>query len=71
MRHNRREAYQGGTATALYVVKDGGKKRCVYYFEEHAAENCEKVKRNEERKCILRKYAKCLICLNSSHRSFE
>ena len=70
-RHSRREEYQGGTATALYVVKDGAKKRCVHCFEEHAAENCEKVKGSEERKCILRKYAKCFIWLNSGHRSFD
>ena len=70
-RHRRREEYQGRTATALYVVKDGGKKMCVYCFEEHAADNCEKVKGSEERKCILSKYAKCFICLNLGHRSFE
>ena len=70
-RYIRREKYQGGRATALYVVKDGSKKRYVYCFEEHAAENCEKVKGSEERKCILRKNVKCFICLTSGHRSFE
>ena len=65
------EEYQGGTATALYVGKEGGKRRCVYCLQEHAAENCEKVQDTEERKSILRKYAKCFICLNSGHRTFE
>ena len=70
-RHSRREEYHGGTATALYVVKDGSKGNCVYCLEDHAAESCEKVQGIEERKCILRKYAKCFICLNSGHRLFE
>ena len=70
-RHSRREEYHGGTDIALYFVKDGGKGKCVYCLEDHAAESCEKVQGIEERKCILRKYAKCFICLNSGHRSFE
>ena len=37
-----REEYQGGGATALYVGRDGCKRKCVYCLQEHSGEDCEK-----------------------------
>ena len=59
---------QGETANALLVDT---KKRCVFYWREHLPEQCEHVTDIEERKGILRKYARIFACLNSNHRVFE
>ena len=59
---------QGGTANALLIDT---KKRCVFCWREHLPEQCEQVTDIEERKGILRKYARCFACLNSNHRAFE
>ena len=66
----KREYFQGGTATSLFVGKDG-KRKCVFCTEDHPPETCENVKDVDQRKCILRKFARCFACLNSGHRAFE
>ena len=58
-----------GTANALLTMN--GKKKCVYCLEEHLSEHCQKVKSVDERKSILRKYAKCFTCLTTGHRSYN
>eukprot|EP00112_Aurelia_sp_Birch-Aquarium-sp1_P015552 Seg3459.2 transcript_id=Seg3459.2/GoldUCD/mRNA.D3Y31 product="hypothetical protein" protein_id=Seg3459.2/GoldUCD/D3Y31 len=70
-RPRQREECQGGTATTLHIGIDGGKQKCVYCLQEHEAEMCDKVKETGERTSILRKYAKCFICLNSGHISWN
>ena len=70
-RPKREEHHHGGTATALYVGRNGSTGKCFYCLQEHAAENCEQVKDSEERKSILRRYAKYFVCLNSGHKSFS
>ena len=62
--------FQGETATSLFVGKDRQRK-CVFCTEDHPPEACENVKDTDQRKCILRKFAKCFACLNSGHRAFE
>ena len=60
--------YQGGTATALFV---DAKKKCVFCLKDHLPELCDQVTEIDERKGILKKYARCFACLNSNHRAFE
>jgi len=58
-----------GTANTLLT---NGKKRCVFCLdEEHLAENCSKIMDAGKRKAILRKFAKCFVCLNSGHRAID
>ena len=66
----KREYFQGGTATSLFLGKDG-KRKCVFCTEDHPPETCENVKDVDQRKCILRKFARCFAFLNSGHRAFE
>ena len=66
----KKDYFQGGTATSLFVGKDG-RRKCVFCTEDHLPETCENVKDIDQRKCILRKFAKCFACLNSGHRAFE
>ena len=63
-----REAF--GTADALLTEK-ANDKTCVYCLHKHEPADCKKVKSSHERKSILRKYAKCFICLMSGHRAYE
>ena len=54
-----------GTANALMSTNKRINK-CVYCLnEQHSAEDFSKVTSIEERRGILRKYAKCFICLNA------
>ena len=66
----REETFRGGTATSLYVGRDD-KKKCVFCLNEHFPEDCAKITDPHERKSILRKYARCFVCLKSGHRSFD
>ena len=66
----KKEYFQGGTATSLFVGKDG-RRKCVFCTEDHPPEICENVKDTDQRKCILRKFDKCFACLNSGHRAFN
>ena len=59
------------TGTANMLFAGNGKRKCVFCLEEHSPETCITVKDPEERKKILRKYAKCYVCLNSAHRAFD
>ena len=63
-----REAF--GTANALLTEK-ANDKTCVYFLHKHEPADCKKVKSSHERKSVLRKYAKCFICLMSGHRAYE
>ena len=60
--------YQGGTATALFI---DAKKKCVFCLKDHLPELCDQITDIDERKGILKKYARCFACLNSNHRAFE
>ena len=58
-----------GTASTLLV---GGKVHtCVFCMKDHTSETCTNVTGTENRKNILRKYAKCFVCLKSGHRAFS
>ena len=58
------------TASALFV-KDGTE-RCVFCSSgEHKTDQCSYVVRPEERKKVLMKFARCFICLNKGHKSFN
>ena len=68
----RREDTDTTTASSLFV--SGGKVfrgKCVYCLKEHAPEDCSEVKDVSERKGILIRQARCLVCLNAKHRAFE
>eukprot|EP00794_Sanderia_malayensis_P019568 gene19567-biopygen14529 len=70
LRPKREQGFEG-TANALLGTKNF-KKECVFCLEEdHAPEDCQKVKDISERKGILIKFARCFKCLNSGHRSFQ
>eukprot|EP00794_Sanderia_malayensis_P001256 gene1256-biopygen483 len=70
LRPKREQGFEG-TANALLATKNF-KKKCVFCLEEdHASEDCQKVKDISERKSILKKFARCFNCLNSGHRSFQ
>ena len=58
-----------GNANTLFA--GNGKGKCVFCLEEHSPETCTTMKDPEERKKVLRKYAKCYVCLNSAHRAFD
>ena len=62
---HKKEYFQGGTATSLFVGKDG-RRKCVFCTEDHPPETCKNVKDINQRKCILRKFAKCFACLSRS-----
>ena len=59
-----------GTANALLTEKTN-EKTCVYCLHRHEPADCKTVRSSHERKNILRKFAKCFICLMSGHRAFE
>ena len=56
-----------GTANALLTTNN---KKCVYCLGDHPPEGCITVSTVEERKNVLKKYAKCFLCLNTGHRVF-
>ena len=61
-----------GTASALFTGRQSDrKKNCPFCQEEHYAEDCSRYDKPEERKHILSKYARCFLCLNKGHRSFD
>ena len=57
------------TASALFTPE--GKQKCVYCTEEHKSSECTIHTDPEDRKGILKKYARCFVCLKANHRSFE
>ena len=70
-RGSTRPKQQQETGTANTLFAGNGKRKCVFCLEEHSPETCTTVKDPEERKKVLRKYAKCYVCLNSAHRAFD
>ena len=60
-----------GIGTASALLTEGMEKKCVYCRPAHPHEDCPEVTTPEERKSILKKYAKCFICLIGGHRSFQ
>ena len=67
-----RHSEKVGTASALFAGKQTDrKKNCQFCQEDHYAEECTKYDSPEERKHILSKYARCFLCLNKGHRSFD
>jgi len=57
-----------GTANTLFTMNE---RKCVYCQEDHFPENCEKVKSVEEHKSVLKKSAKCFLCLTRGHRVYS
>ena len=67
-----RHSEKAGTASALFAGRHNDrKKNCPFCQEEHYAEDCSRYDNPEERKHILSKYARCFLCLNKGHRSFD
>ena len=61
-----------GTASALFTGRQSDrKKNCPFCLEEHYAVDCSRYESPEERKHILSKYARCFVCLNKGHISFD
>ena len=58
-----------GTASSLLV----GEKANSYVFcmRDHASETCTNVLGAENQKNVLRRYARCFVCLKSGHRAFS
>ncbi len=62
------------TASALFAKQDGGTvntRSCAFCNEEHDERNCGNVTSKEERKKLIFKYGRCLICLKKGHRAFQ
>ena len=60
-----------GTANALLTERAVAEKNCAYCLHKHDPAECKTVRSTQERKNILRKYARCFVCLMSGHRGFE
>ena len=60
-----------GTANALLTERAVAEKNCAYCLHRHDPAECKTVRSTQERKNILRKYARCFVCLMSGHRGFE
>ncbi|XP_065058437.1 uncharacterized protein LOC135686180 [Rhopilema esculentum] len=58
-----------GTASSLLVGEKANS--CVFCMRDHASETCTNVLGAENRKNVLRKYARCFVCLKSGHRAFS
>ena len=59
-----------GIATASAMLNVNKKRRCPFCLDDtHQAEECTKVKDDQERKDIAKKFSKCFICLNSGHKA--
>ena len=71
MTRPRREEVRPTSSSLLVDGRNNGRRKCVYYWEEHASENLSNVRDLLERKGILSKYARCFVCLKSNHRAFE
>ncbi|XP_065062455.1 uncharacterized protein LOC135689235, partial [Rhopilema esculentum] len=62
------------TASALFTKQDGGfarRKFCVFCKEDHEEADCHNVRNKEERKDLVFKYGRCLLCLKKGHRAYQ
>ena len=65
---------QPTTTSALHTNQNGDRKKkrnCVFCNESHEEADCENVKTVEERKNLIFKQGRCLVCLNKGHRAFQ
>ena len=65
---------QPSTASALHTHQNGDKKKkrnCVFCNGSHEEADCEYVKTVEERKNLIFKQGRCLVCLNKGHKAFH
>ena len=67
--HSRRSG--DTTTSALFAAKAEDKGNYVFCLENHASENCAKVKDSKTRKAVLIRYARCFKCLRRNHRAWE
>ncbi len=57
----------GATASALYTPGSAWHdKKCVFCDGDHISQNCNQIRNSEERRDLLRKEFKCLVCLKSA-----
>ena len=64
------------TASALFAKQDGGEQKskqgtCVFCNGSHEEKGCSEVKTIEDRKKILYKQGRCLLCLKRGHKAYD
>ena len=71
MEQRKRQSMDFGTVNALMSASKK-RSKCVYCLSKHhSTEYCTDVTNVAERKAILRKHARCFICLNPGHRAAQ
>ena len=67
-----RQSEKTATTSALFAGKERDQKNiCQFCLGNHLPEDCSKFTTVAERKNILFKFARCFLCLNKGHRSFD